>query len=95
VKESDRIAVMVEVLRAFGAQVEELTDGMEIEGGHPLRGARVTSEGDHRIAMSAVLLGMVAEGETIVEDVGCVETSFPGFAALLRGVGASIEEEEA
>ena len=48
------------------------------------------SQGDHRIAMSAALLGMVAEGETIVDDVECVETSFPGFAATMTGLGAAI-----
>lgn len=95
VKESDRIEAMVEVLRAFGADVEELADGMTIHGGAPLHGARVVSRGDHRIAMSAVLLGLVATGETVVEDVGCIETSFPGFADLFRSVGADIREEEA
>jgi 3-phosphoshikimate 1-carboxyvinyltransferase len=94
VKESDRIATMCTVLRAFGVVCEELSDGMVIEGAKHLRGARVKSEGDHRIAMSAVLLGLVADGETVVEDVECVDTSFPGFASLLRGLGADIVEEE-
>ncbi len=93
VKESDRIAVMADVLRAFGVPCEELPDGMVVKGGAKLHAARVTSHGDHRIAMTAALLGLVADGETIVDDVGCVDTSFPGFAALLRGLGASIEEE--
>jgi 3-phosphoshikimate 1-carboxyvinyltransferase len=93
VKESDRIAVMAEVLEAFGVGVEELPDGLVVRGGGPIRGARVESHGDHRIAMTAVLLGLVAEGETVVDDVGCVDTSFPGFASLLRGLGAPIEEE--
>ena len=43
--------------------------------------------------MSAAILGLVAEGETIVDDVACVDTSFPGFAALLRALGADIDEE--
>ncbi|MBC7174488.1 MAG: 3-phosphoshikimate 1-carboxyvinyltransferase, partial [Polyangiaceae bacterium] len=94
VKESDRIAVMADVLRAFGVPCDELPDGMVIEGGAPLHAAEVTSHGDHRIAMTAALLGLVAEGETVVNDVGCVETSFPGFASLMRGLGAPIEEEE-
>ncbi len=93
VKESDRIAVMAGVLRAFGVSCDELPDGMIIKGGAALRAAEVTSHGDHRIAMTAALLGLVADGETVVNDVGCVDTSFPGFAALLRGLGASIEEE--
>jgi 3-phosphoshikimate 1-carboxyvinyltransferase len=95
VKESDRIAVMADVLRAFGVNATELPDGLVIEGGAALRAATVESHGDHRIAMTAVLLGLVAEGETVVEDVDCVDTSFPGFAALMRGLGASIEEEQA
>jgi 3-phosphoshikimate 1-carboxyvinyltransferase len=93
VKESDRIAVMAKALRDFGCPCEELPDGMVIEGGGPLRAARVESQGDHRIAMSAALLGLVAEGETIVDDVECVETSFPGFPELLRSLGANIETE--
>ena len=91
VKESDRIAVMAKALRDFGCPCEELPDGMIIDGGGPLHAARVESQGDHRIAMSAALLGLVAEGTTIVDDVECVETSFPGFPELLRSLGARIE----
>jgi 3-phosphoshikimate 1-carboxyvinyltransferase len=94
-KESDRLATMAGVLRAFGADVVELQDGLTIHGGAVLRGARVESHGDHRVAMSAVVLGLLADGETVVEDVDCVETSFPGFAALLRGLGADLVEEAA
>lgn len=93
VKESDRIATMASVLTAFGVEVEERPDGLIIEGARArLRGAHVESRGDHRIAMTACVLGLVAEGETVVDDVGCVDTSFPGFAALLRSLGADIEE---
>lgn len=92
VKESDRIATMAATLRAFGAACEELPDGLRIEGSAQLRGATVASHGDHRVAMAAVLLGLVAAGETIVEDTECVDISFPGFAALLRSVGADVEE---
>jgi 3-phosphoshikimate 1-carboxyvinyltransferase len=94
VKESDRIATMARVLRAFGAQCEELPDGMVIDGGVPLRAAHVDSHGDHRIAMSAAILGLCAEGETVVDDVQCVETSFPGFADLMRSLGAVVQEGE-
>ena len=92
VKESDRIAAMHEVLTAFGCPCEELEDGMIVTGGQPLRGATVESRGDHRIAMSAALLGMVAEGETLVRDVQCVATSFPTFVSTLQALGADIEE---
>jgi 3-phosphoshikimate 1-carboxyvinyltransferase len=56
---------------------------MVIEGGRPLRGARIASRGDHRTAMAAAVAGLAAAGETTVEDVACIDTSFPGFADLL------------
>ncbi len=93
VKETDRIAAMAAVLRAFGVPCEELDDGLVVTGGGPLRAARVYSRGDHRVAMAAALLGLVADGETVVEDVGCIGTSFPTFVPTLRGLGAAIEEE--
>lgn len=93
VKESDRIRKMVEVLSAFGVPCEEHSDGFTVLPSiAPLRAARVDSSGDHRIAMAAVLLGMLAQGETMVEDVECVATSFPGFAAGLRAMGAAIDD---
>lgn len=95
VKESDRLATMASVLRAFGVDCVELQDGLTIHGGQPLRGAHVASHGDHRIAMSSVILGLVAEGETVVDDVECVETSYPTFVETLRSLGASIVEEDA
>ncbi|MCB9614326.1 MAG: 3-phosphoshikimate 1-carboxyvinyltransferase [Sandaracinus sp.] len=94
VKESDRIAVMASVLRAFGVTCEELPDGMRIEGGAKLHGATVKSEGDHRIAMSAALLGMAAEGTTVIEDADCIATSFPTFVSLFRSLGADVTLEE-
>jgi 3-phosphoshikimate 1-carboxyvinyltransferase len=90
VKESDRIAVMAAELRKFGAAIEELPDGVRITGGRPLRGAVGSSHGDHRIAMALAVAGLVAEGETIVEDVDCIETSFPGFAEIFRRLGADV-----
>jgi 3-phosphoshikimate 1-carboxyvinyltransferase len=95
VKESDRIAVMVKTLRAFGVECEEHPDGMDIVGGSRLRGATVESHHDHRIAMTGALLGMIAEGETVVNDTDCVGTSFPSFVSLFRDLGADIVEEEA
>ena len=82
-KESDRIAAIAHNLRAMGAQVIELNDGLEIQGGASLRGARVASFGDHRIAMAFAIAGMFAEGETIVQDVECVRESYPGFEKTL------------
>lgn len=94
VKESDRIATMVSVLRAFGVQCEELPDGMVIEGSDkPLKPAHVQSKGDHRIAMSAAILGLLATGPTRIDDADCIATSFPKFVGTLRGLGATIDVE--
>ncbi len=93
VKESDRIATMAHVLDAFGVPCEELPDGLIITGGARLRGAQIESRGDHRIAMAATLLGMLAEGESLIGGAEAVDTSFPGFVALLRSLGADIAEE--
>src|SRR5712671_6445671 len=79
VKETDRIAAIAHNLRAMGADVVEQQDGLEIHGGGELRGARVASFGDHRIAMAFAIAGMFAEGETVVQDVECVRESYPGF----------------
>ena len=79
VKETDRIAAIAHNLRAMGAQVIELNDGLEIHGRGSLRGARVASFGDHRVAMAFAVAGLFAEGETIVQDVECVKESYPDF----------------
>jgi 3-phosphoshikimate 1-carboxyvinyltransferase len=84
VKESDRLAVVCHHLKAMGAHVEEVPDGMVIEGGHPLHGAVLESHGDHRIAMAFAIAGLFAEGKTVITDTACVETSYPGFAAQLK-----------
>lgn len=93
VKESDRIATMAALLRQFGLEVEEQPDGMRIQGqpDRPLKAARFASKGDHRIAMTAAILGLVADGPTIVDDADCIATSFPGFVDMLRALGASVE----
>jgi 3-phosphoshikimate 1-carboxyvinyltransferase len=84
VKETDRIAAVARNLRAFGVEVVEYDDGMKIQGGCALHGADVASDGDHRIAMSSAILGMFAEGPTIIRDVECVDTSYPGFYDTLQ-----------
>jgi 3-phosphoshikimate 1-carboxyvinyltransferase len=86
VKESDRIAAMASELKKMGAVIEELEDGIIIEGMENLKPARVASHGDHRIAMSMIIAGLTAEGETVVEDTDCVKTSFPGFMEILSKV---------
>jgi 3-phosphoshikimate 1-carboxyvinyltransferase len=84
VKESDRIAAIAHNLRTMGAQVTEMNDGLEIHGPAPLHGARVASFGDHRIAMAFAIAGLFADGETIVQDAGCIRESYPGFEAVLE-----------
>ena len=86
VKESDRLAAVARFLTAMGANVIERPDGLEIEGPTPLHGADVEPEGDHRIAMSAAVAALVAEGETRIRGVECAAVSFPGFFDVLRRV---------
>jgi 3-phosphoshikimate 1-carboxyvinyltransferase len=84
VKETDRIAAIAHNLRIMGAQVIEMADGLEIHGPAPLRGARVSSFGDHRIAMAFAVAGLFAEGETVVQDADCIRESYPGFETALE-----------
>ncbi len=86
VKETDRIAAVAGNLRAMGAKVTETEDGMEIEGGHPLHGAVLQCFHDHRIAMAFAIAGLFAEGETVIEKVECVATSYPTFGATLQSL---------
>ena len=79
IKESDRIAAVVAGLKAVGATAQELPDGMRIQGSNrPLRG-RVTTHGDHRLAMAFGVLGAVRGNEIEVDDRDCVSVSYPGF----------------
>lgn len=84
VKETDRIAAIAHNLRVMGAQVIELSDGLEIHGPAPLRGGRVASFGDHRIAMAFAIAGLFADGDTIVQDADCIDVSYPGFQKTLE-----------
>jgi 3-phosphoshikimate 1-carboxyvinyltransferase len=82
-KESDRIAAMTEGLRRLGVQVDEREDGMTIHGGKRLRGAKVRSFGDHRVAMSLAIAGLSSAGGVEIDDCSCVDISFPNFFELL------------
>jgi 3-phosphoshikimate 1-carboxyvinyltransferase len=87
VKETDRIETMAVNLRKMGVEVETAPDGLVIHGGRRrMIGGVCTSFGDHRIAMSMAIAGLTAEGDTLVEDTECIETSFPDFEAMLRGM---------
>lgn len=91
VKETDRIAVMATELRKLGAVIEEHADGFRVEGPQKLHGALVQGHDDHRVAMALAVAGLVAEGETVIEDAACVEDSFPGFVETLHALGADME----
>ena len=79
VKESDRIKAIVINLRKMGASVEEFEDGLTITGPTKLKGANINTFKDHRIAMAFTIAGLVAEGNTILDNYDCVNISFPDF----------------
>jgi 3-phosphoshikimate 1-carboxyvinyltransferase len=91
--EPDRLQALSELLLAFGVSAEQRPDGLLIEGrpDTPLRAARVRSGGDHRIAMTAAVLALVADGESVIEDADCIQVSFPRFVGTLRALGADLE----
>jgi len=94
VKESDRIAAMCSVLRAFGVEHEEKSDGMIVRGKKDaLEACVVDSRGDHRIAMSAAVLALVAKGPCRIENADNIATSFPKFVGTLRALGARVDVE--
>ncbi len=88
-----RIGSIAALLRAFGVGASERPDGLVIEGKPEglLQAAHVSSGGDHRLAMCAAVLGLVADGETVVDDADCLAVSFPRFVGTLRSLGADIE----
>ncbi len=90
VKESDRIAVMAQGLRALGVDATEQPDGIVIRGG-TLRGGEVQSHADHRISMAFSIAALRASDPITVRDCKNVDTSFPGFADLARKAGLAIE----
>ena len=94
VKESDRIALMAAGLEACGVDVEEEPEGFIVRGtGKPPRGgALVETHGDHRIAMSHLILGLAAGAAVQVDEPGMIATSFPDFAPMMRRLGGVIEE---
>lgn len=86
VKESDRIAAIATNLRAMGAQVEELADGLRIPGNQELRGAEIDSFGDHRIAMAFAIAALRAEGESRIRRADTAVISYPGFFDALESL---------
>jgi 3-phosphoshikimate 1-carboxyvinyltransferase len=97
VKESDRIALMAAGLAACGVRVEEEPEALTVpgarEGGAVAGGGRVTTRGDHRIAMSHLVLGLASDQPVAVDEPGMIATSFPGFVELMRGLGGDLAED--
>jgi 3-phosphoshikimate 1-carboxyvinyltransferase len=85
-KESDRLAATAENLRAMGVEVEEFDNGLSVFGPTKLRGARIDSHGDHRIAMAFAIAALVAGDETEISGAECVAISFPEFYGLLESL---------
>lgn len=89
-KESDRVDGTVAGLRALGASIEQEGDGMVVEGPVELRGARVSSRGDHRLAMMLAVAGLTAGGRTVVEGWEWTAVSYPGFEGAMAALGAEV-----
>lgn len=92
VKESDRLAVMAEGLKANGVKVEETPDGLIVHGmgGKVSGGGTVATHLDHRIAMAFSVLGQMAEAPITIDDAAPIQTSFPSFIDLMTGLGAGL-----
>ncbi len=86
VKESNRLAVMVNALQSMGADVTETKDGMIIRGGKPIHGAVIDSHMDHRIAMTFAVTGLCADGKTQIVGAECVNISYPEFYGDLQNL---------
>ena len=90
VKESDRITATAKLLQKNGVVVDELENGLKVTGGKVRGGGLVTTHHDHRIAMSALILGCAAEAPVSIDDASMIATSFPTFFDLMNGLGANI-----
>jgi 3-phosphoshikimate 1-carboxyvinyltransferase len=90
VKETDRLSVMTTELTKMGAHIVETEDGFVINGPQALQSARVYGHDDHRISMSLVVAGLVAQGGTQVDDAECAADSFPGYADTFTRLGAHV-----
>ena len=90
IKESDRLEAVRTLLTALGGTVQELPDGLIIQGGKPLQGGIVSAFGDHRIAMSAAVAAMLAQGPVIVTGAQAVEKSYPAFWVDYQRLGGKV-----
>ncbi len=92
-KEGDRIQLMTRGLRILGVNVEPQEDGIIIQGGNPIKGGRVHSGGDHRVAMAFAIAGLVAQDKIMIEDCDRIATSFPDFCEVAGQLGMQIKVE--
>jgi 3-phosphoshikimate 1-carboxyvinyltransferase len=91
VKESDRLAATAAMLRVNGVDVEIDGDDLIVHGkGHVAGGGLVATHMDHRIAMSALVMGLASDKPVSVDDTAFIATSFPGFIEMMRGLGADL-----
>ena len=90
IKESDRLEAVRALLEALGGTVQELPDGLIIQGGKPLQGGTVSAFGDHRIAMSAAVAAILAQGPVTVTGAQAVEKSYPAFWADYECLGGKV-----
>ena len=90
-KESDRIAILCEQLRAIGIEIHEVPDGFTLPGNTPPRGGWVRPHGDHRLAMSLAIAGLAAQSPIVIQDAQIIQESFPGFKATLEFLGADTD----
>jgi 3-phosphoshikimate 1-carboxyvinyltransferase len=92
-KESDRLGAIARGLADCGVKVEIAGDDLIVtgDGKPPAGGAQIAARLDHRIAMAFLVMGMAAEAPVRIDDGATIDTSFPGFVALMNGIGATIE----
>ena len=89
-KESDRISSLIEELNKMGTKFEEYHDGYKLTGPQKLKGAKLSSHGDHRIAMSLAIAGMLAKGNTVISESDIADESYPNFQKTFNVLGAQI-----
>jgi 3-phosphoshikimate 1-carboxyvinyltransferase len=90
-KETDRLRALTRELRKLGAQVDELPGELRIRGVRQLKGAQLSSYGDHRMAMALAVAGLVAKGETIIDGAESIKVSYPTFVEDMKKLGAQME----